>query len=107
MIPEGPYLLGIDYGTESCRVAIFDVQGRPLTFAATPYKTTHPRPGYAEQDPDEWWKALQASCRKALELSGVSPAEIAGISYDATTLTMVAMNDCLLYTSDAADELDV
>ena len=92
MIPNGPYLLGIDYGTESCRVAIFDVKGRPLTFAATPYKTTHPRPGYAEQDPEDWWRALQASCHKAIELSGVSPAEIAGISYDATTLTMVAMN---------------
>ena len=44
MLNNGPYLLGIDYGTESCRVAIFDLAGRPLTFAATPYKTTHPRP---------------------------------------------------------------
>ena len=41
----GPYLMGIDYGTESCRVAIFDMQGRPVTFAATAYKTSHPRPG--------------------------------------------------------------
>ena len=39
MLNNGPYLLGIDYGTESCRVAIFDLAGRPLTFAATPYKT--------------------------------------------------------------------
>lgn len=46
MLNNGPYLLGIDYGTESCRVAIFDLAGRPLTFAATPYKTTHPRPGW-------------------------------------------------------------
>ena len=66
MLNNGPYLLGIDYGTESCRVAIFDLAGRPLTFAATPYKTTHPRPGWAEQDPEEWWKALQASCHRAI-----------------------------------------
>jgi len=62
MLNIGPYLLGIDYGTESCRVAIFDLAGLPLTFAAPPYKTTHPRPGWAEQDPEEWWKARQASC---------------------------------------------
>ena len=86
-------LLGIDYGTESCRVAIFDLAGRPLTFAATPYKTTHPRPGWAEQDPEEWWKALQASCHRAIAAAGISPAAIAGISYDATTLTMVAMDE--------------
>jgi len=92
MIDEGPYLLGIDYGTESCRVGIFDVHGRPLTYAATPYRTTHQRPGWAEQSPSEWWTALQASCNRAIEKSGVSPADIAGISYDATTLTMVAMD---------------
>ena len=93
MLNNGPYLLGIDYGTESCRVAIFDLEGRPLTFAATPYKTTHPRPGWAEQDPEEWWKALQASCHRAIAAAGISPAAIAGISYDATTLTMVAMDE--------------
>lgn len=93
MLNNGPYLLGIDYGTESCRVAIFDLAGRPLTFAATPYKTTHPRPGWAEQDPEEWWKALQASCHRAIAAAGISPAAIAGISYDATTLTMVAMDE--------------
>ena len=93
MLNNGPYLLGIEYGTESCRVAIFDLAGRPLTFAATPYKTTHPRPGWAEQDPEEWWKALQASCHRAIAAAGISPAAIAGISYDATTLTMVAMDE--------------
>ncbi len=90
---NGPFLLGIDYGTESCRVAIFDLTGRPITFAATPYKTHHPRPGWAEQSPEDWWNALQASARKALDASGISPSDIAGISYDATTMTVVAMDE--------------
>ncbi|MDY5585598.1 MAG: FGGY-family carbohydrate kinase [Arcanobacterium sp.] len=93
MKSTGPYFLGIDFGTESCRVAIFDAVGSPQYFAATPYKTTHPRPGWAEQDPEEWWLALQASCRKALEQSGISPSEIVGISYDATTMTVVPMKE--------------
>ena len=89
----GPYLLGIDFGTESCRVAIFDLTGRPVTFAATGYKTTHPRPGWAEQNPKDWWEALQASCHKAMANAGISASDIAGISYDATTMTVVAMDD--------------
>ena len=51
---EGPFLLGIDYGTESCRAAIFDLRGNPISFAATPYKTHHPKPGWAEQSPEDW-----------------------------------------------------
>ena len=41
---EGPFLLGIDYGTESCRAAIFDLRGTPIAFSATPYPTHQPRP---------------------------------------------------------------
>ncbi|MCD4549031.1 FGGY-family carbohydrate kinase [Schaalia sp. lx-260] len=90
---EGPYLLGIDFGTESCRVAICDLNGHPLTFAATAYRTYYPRPGWAEQKPEDWWQALQASTHKALAAAGIPTSSIAGISYDATTLTMVVMDE--------------
>ena len=89
---EGPYLLGIDYGTESCRAAIFDLAGRPIAFAATPYTTTHPRPGQAEQSPEDWWDALKASVYRVLNETGIPGRHIAGISYDATTMTVVAMD---------------
>src|SRR5665647_2064939 len=88
----GPYVMGIDYGTESCRVAIFDLQGTPIGMAATPYETSHPRPGWAEQSPDDWYLALQGSTRRVLGEAGVSADEIAGISFDATTMTVVAMD---------------
>lgn len=90
---EGPYLLGIDFGTESCRAAIFDLRGQPIGFAATPYKTTHPRPGQAEQSPTEWWEALKASVYRVLDQTGIPARHIAGISYDATTMTVVAMDE--------------
>ena len=48
VLSQGPFVMGIDLGTESCRVAIFDLAGKPIHFAATTYKTTHPRPGWAE-----------------------------------------------------------
>lgn len=86
------YLMGIDFGTESVRVAIFDTRGTPVTFAATSYKTTHPRGGWAEQDPEEWLRCLEASSQKALAKAGISPASILGISYDATTMTVCALD---------------
>jgi sugar (pentulose or hexulose) kinase len=49
---EGPYLLGIDYGTGGVRVGLFDRDGSPAVFHAVEFETSHPRPGWAEQDPD-------------------------------------------------------
>jgi FGGY-family pentulose kinase len=92
--PEGgPYLLGIDYGTESCRVGVFDTSGRPVAFSATPYALSHPRPGWAEQDPDEWWRALVTSVHGAMDRAAVGADAVAGISYDCTTCTVIAMDD--------------
>ena len=87
---EGPYLMGIDFGTGGVRVGLFDRQGSPAVFSAVELQTGHPRPGWAEQDPDEWWSALARATRGALEESGVPAAEIAGISVDATASTVVA-----------------
>jgi len=54
---EGPYLLGIDYGTGGVRVGLFDRDGSPAVFHAVEFETSHPRPGWAEQDPDTWWSS--------------------------------------------------
>ncbi|MBV9004343.1 MAG: hypothetical protein JO181_06760 [Solirubrobacterales bacterium] len=87
------YLLGIDLGTESCRAGVFDPAGRLLAAEATPYGLEHPRPGWAEQDPDEWWSALAQSVGKAIEAAGVDGEAIAGLCADATTCTVIALDD--------------
>ena len=73
------YALGIDFGTESCRAGVFDLSGRCLAAEATNYELAHPRPGWAEQDPDEWWSALVTSVGKAVRSAGVSGDAIAGL----------------------------
>ncbi|HEV8044358.1 MAG TPA: FGGY family carbohydrate kinase, partial [Rubrobacter sp.] len=89
---EGPYVLGIDYGTESVRVGIFDLEGTPVVFAGETYSLKHPYSGWAEQDPDEWWSCLVKATRRALDEGHVSSEEIAGLSVDATTCTVVAVD---------------
>lgn len=86
------YLLGIDFGTERCRVGIFEPDGTAIVVASTGYDRTHPRPGWAEQNPDEWWSALVTSCNRAIDESGISPDAVAGVSVDATSATVLAMD---------------
>jgi FGGY-family pentulose kinase len=90
---EQPYLLGIDFGTESCRAGLFDTAGKLVAAEATPYELEHPRPGWAEQDPDQWWSALVESVGKVLQTAEVDGDAIAGLSADATTCTVVALDD--------------
>lgn len=90
---QEPYLIGIDGGTESVRVGIFDSVGHPVNFASREYSLKHPRPGLAEQDPAEWWTSLVAAVRRAVSESGISPQAIASISLDCTSCTVVALDE--------------
>lgn len=75
----GTYLLGIDIGTSACKVAVFTEDGLAAATASVGYPVYDPRPGWAEQDPDEWWEAVCLAVRQVLELGGIDPAEIAGV----------------------------
>src|SRR5512142_1337032 len=89
---SGPFVMSIDGGTESLRVGVFDLQGRLLATAAQTYGTSFPRAGWAEQDPEEWWQALVGATRSCLARGGFRPQDIAGISLDATTCTLVPLD---------------
>lgn len=89
---SGPYFMGIDGGTESVRVGVFDQEGTPAGFASRTYTLKHPRPGWAEQDPDEWWSSLVVAVREVMSKNNIAHEAIAGISLDATTCTVVALD---------------
>ncbi|MEI3598652.1 MULTISPECIES: FGGY-family carbohydrate kinase [unclassified Oceanobacillus] len=82
-------LMGIDAGTESVRVGLYDLQGKEVGIGVTEYQTFQPKPGWAEQNPREWWSALVTSTKKALSQSEASKEEVIGISLDTTSCSVV------------------
>lgn len=86
------YVLGIDGGTESLRVYVFDTEGRPRGMHAHPYPTTFPHPGSAEQDPDTWWLALGVAVKGALAAAEITPRDVAAIGIDTTSCSVVALD---------------
>src|ERR671928_1263967 len=53
-------LLGLDVGTGGARALAVDAEtGELLAEAAAGYPLSTPRPGWAEQDPEDWWRAAQ------------------------------------------------
>jgi len=72
-------IVGIDIGTQSLKVAVTDQALRVRGEAATPYRAQFPRPGWAEQDPALWERALGPTIARALGEAGATPAEIAAV----------------------------
>ncbi len=84
------YVLGIDVGTQSVRAALIEPGGQTKVFGVAELKTRYPNPGWAEQDPDDWWAAIRQAVGNALTSANVDPASIVGIGLDATACTVVA-----------------
>jgi xylulokinase len=59
-------VLAIDIGTQSSRAAVLDTDGRLMASASRPHELAVPRPGWAEQNPEEWWQATVATVRDVL-----------------------------------------
>jgi xylulokinase len=59
-------VLAIDIGTQSTRAALVTDDGTVADSAASPVELSVPRPGWAEQDPMQWWQTTLANIRAVL-----------------------------------------
>ena len=79
-----PLVMGLDFGTGSVRVGLFDLATRAVVCEReAPYATAYPRLGWAEQSPLDWWEALGQAARAVMQAHG--PATIAGIAVATAT----------------------
>lgn len=74
------YLIGLDGGTQSTKVIIFDLQGNIVCEGKEPLKPMYmPRVGVAEHPDDDLWDSIVAASQKALEKFPGEPASIVGM----------------------------
>ena len=55
----GTVLAGIDVGTTAVKGIAIDGDGAILARAQAGYPFSTPRPGWVEQDPEDWWRATE------------------------------------------------
>ena len=55
-----PVLAGIDVGTTAVKGVAIDEAGTVLARAEAGYSLATPRPGWVEQDPEDWWRAAES-----------------------------------------------
>ena len=69
-------IVGVDIGTQSLKAVVTDDELRSRGQAAVAYRPSFPRPGWAEQDPQLWERALGPAIARALDAAGCAPEAV-------------------------------
>lgn len=72
--------LGLDVGTSGVKALVVRRDGGLVASATSPLAIETPRPGWAEQDPEAWWRASVAAIREALAARPGVAIEAIGLS---------------------------
>ena len=77
---SGKYIIGIDEGSQSAKVVIFDTKGNIVCSANHPLKPYHlPEPGKVEHPDDDWWDAICQGAQKCMAKFEGDREDIIGI----------------------------
>jgi xylulokinase len=77
--PADKYVLAIDMGTGAVKAAIVSSRGEIAASALRSIETKLLPGGGAEQDPEEWWRAVTAAAKSAITDAAVDAASILAI----------------------------
>lgn len=88
------YLMGIDSGTQSVRVLIFDQRGNVVSAGSADHAPYHsPQPGWAEQHPEDIWDKFCQASRQAMNQMPASRDRLLGAGLSAQRNTYVFADD--------------
>lgn len=93
---------GVDFGTLSVRVSIFDSAKGRLGSATAEYPLTRKKddPDYATQSHQDHMEALAGAMRKAIQSAGVNGHQIAALALDTTGSSVIPVGEGLVPLDD-------
>jgi xylulokinase len=71
--------IGIDVGTTSTIGILIETEGRTLALAARPTELHSEHPGWAEEDPEQWWRNACAVTQELMQRSGRHGRDVAAV----------------------------
>jgi xylulokinase len=74
------YYVGFDCGTMGTKVAIYADDSRLVAEAYRPHEIAYPHPGWAEMEPDQFYRVVSDGLRECMQACRVNPKDIRGIS---------------------------
>ena len=85
------YFIGVDLGTSACKFLLMDEKGKILNITSRSYDVEYPRPGWSQQDPADWWRAVREGVPELL--AGFDASQVAGIGCGGQMHGLVALDE--------------
>ncbi|HIV20931.1 MAG TPA: xylulokinase [Candidatus Scatomorpha stercorigallinarum] len=82
--------IGIDLGTSACKLLLVDSEGNVRNTVTREYPISYPHPGWSEQSPEDWWRAVEEGVPELLR--GFDAGEVAGIGAGGQMHGLVALD---------------
>lgn len=85
------YIIGIDEGTTSARVGIYDIKKKKIIeVVQKPISLYYPKPAYVEQDANEIWEVVYSCINEAIDNARIKTKDIISIGITNQRETVVA-----------------
>lgn len=107
----GKFIVSHDVGTGGSKAVLTDIAGNILSSSFEPYPVSHPHPGWAEQDPRDWWQAVTVSTQRLLKESKIKARQVIGTGFATQMLGVLPMDEsgnplrqAIIWLDSRADE---
>jgi xylulokinase len=77
------FIIAHDLGTSGTKAVLTDMNGTIIASAESHYPVYYSPDGGAEQDPEEWWKAIVETTHNMMRTADIAPEKVAGLSMSA------------------------
>lgn len=92
MRTEGILFIGHDVGTGGAKSVIVSSSGDILASSFEPYEIVFPSPGFAVQDPLQWWRAVCVNTNRMIQESMIDPARIGALAFAGQMITILPVS---------------
>lgn len=85
-------LCGIDVGSSGAKAMLIGLDGQQYGVGYAGYPTLYSQPGWAEQNPEEWWTAVCKAIRASFSQAHVEPERIKGVAVCSQAPTLLPLD---------------
>ncbi|MGB4156340.1 MAG: xylulokinase [Caldicoprobacterales bacterium] len=85
------YYIGIDLGTSAVKLLLMAGDGTIVKSVSKEYPISFPRPGWSEQDPEDWYENTQEGLVELLH--GIDKSKVAGIGFGGQMHGLVVLDE--------------
>ena len=79
------YVIGVDSSTTATKAVAWNREGRAVADGRAEFSLALPRPGWHEQDAEDWWRSTVTAVRRMLQSVDASDIEAIGLTHQRET----------------------